>query len=122
MKLKIYSYSGCGTCRKALRFLAAAGVEHEIVPIRDQPPSKAALKRALAEAGGNLRRLFNTSGQDYRRLGLKDRLPTLKPAEAIDLLAANGNLIKRPFVLVGKEAWTGFDEADWRARLGLGQG
>ena len=88
MKLKIYSYSGCGTCRKALRFLAAEGMDYEVVPIRERPPSKAALKRALADAGGNLRRLFNTSGQDYRRLGLKDRPPTLKPARASDRLAA----------------------------------
>lgn len=120
MSLKVYCYSGCGTCRKALKFLADSAVEHEVIPIRDQPPSKAAIRKALAAVRGDVRRLFNTSGHDYRRLDMKSRLPGLKPTEAIDLLASNGNLIKRPFVLAGDATWVGFDEAEWRRRLGLG--
>ena len=118
MKLKVYAYRGCGTCRKALKFLETLGIAHEVLPIREQPPTKAALKRALADAG-NLRKLCNTSGQEYRRLGLKDRLSQMSEEEVLDLLAGNGNLIKRPFVVAGRNAWAGFNEADWRARLGL---
>jgi arsenate reductase len=118
MKLKVHAYHGCGTCRKALKFLETHGIPHEVIPIRERPPSRAALKRALQDAGG-LRQLCNTSGREYRRLGLKERLAEMSEAEVLDLLAGNGNLIKRPFVVAGREAWAGFNEAGWRARLGL---
>ncbi|HCP38953.1 MAG TPA: ArsC family transcriptional regulator, partial [Verrucomicrobiales bacterium] len=47
---------------------------------------------------GERKRLFNTSGGDYKSMNMKDRLPDLTDEEAIALLSENGNLIKRPFV------------------------
>lgn len=114
MKLRVYAYAGCGTCRKALKFLQARGVPFEVIPIREQPPTKSELRRMLGRVGGNLRRLFNTSGADYQALKLSQRLPSLSEAEALDLLAANGNLVKRPFVLTESGGTTGFDEAEWK--------
>ncbi|MBI3881861.1 MAG: arsenate reductase family protein [Verrucomicrobia bacterium] len=113
MALKVYAYSGCGTCRNALKFLAAHNVAHEVVPIRETPPTKAELKRMLA-AVGDLRKLFNTSGQDYRALNLKAKLPKLTEAEALELLSKNGNLVKRPFVLTATGGLVGFKEDEWR--------
>ena len=116
--LKIYEYKGCGTCRKALKWLEAKGVQYEKIPIREQPPSKTELKRMLKIYEGNLRRLFNTSGDDYKELNLKDKLPTLSDTQAISLLAGNGNLIKRPFVLINKSGVIGFKEEEWKKLLG----
>ncbi len=116
MALKVYAYKGCGTCRKAQKFLTETGVDYKEIPIRETPPSKAELKRML-KAVGELKKLFNTSGQDYRALGMKDKLPTLSEAEAIDLLAANGNLIKRPFAIDGDQGVVGFKEDEWKALL-----
>ncbi|HAB19043.1 MAG TPA: arsenate reductase family protein [Verrucomicrobiota bacterium] len=115
--LKVYAYSGCDTCRKALRWLQTRGIEHTILAIRDQPPSRVELERMLAIYQGNLRRLFNTSGQDYRALGLGATLPKLSSDEALTLLAGNGNLIKRPFVLGPKVGLVGFKEDEWQARF-----
>ena len=112
--IRIYTYEKCDTCRKALKFLAARGIEAQVVPIREHPPSRAELKRMLALVGGDLRRLFNTSGRDYKALGLKDRLTKLSEAEAIDLLAKNGNLVKRPFALTKEAGAIGFKEDKWR--------
>ena len=64
----VYAYAGCDTCRKALRFLSDRGIPHTVIPIREQPPTKAELRRMLKLCGGEIRRLFNTSGQDYRAL------------------------------------------------------
>src|SRR5580765_5561515 len=100
--IRIYTYERCDTCRRALKFLASSGVEPQIVPIRGQPPTKSELKRMLALVGGDLRKLFNTSGRDYKELGMKDRLPRMIEAEAIELLSKNGNLVKRPFLLTEK--------------------
>lgn len=115
MKLKIYAYANCGTCRKALQFLAAKGVDYRLIPIREQPPSRAELRRMLHIYGGNIRKLFNTSGQDYQKLNLKERLARLSADEAIDLLAGNGNLVKRPFVLTEKCGRVGFKKEAWES-------
>jgi len=117
-KLKLYAYAGCGTCRKALAWLASRGIEAEVLPIRESPPSLAELKTMLGRQGGELRRLFNTSGQDYRALGLKDTLPGLSDEEALELLAAKGNLVKRPFLLGPRVGLVGFKEEEWAAALG----
>ena len=115
--LRIYTYEKCSTCRNALKFLAAHGLEPKVIPIREQPPSPAELKRMLAFMGGDLRRLFNTSGLDYKQLGMKDRLPKMTDAEAIDLLAKKGNLVKRPFLLTAKLGLVGFKEDEWLAHV-----
>ena len=62
---------------------------------------------------GNMRKLFNTSGGDYKAMNLKDKFSTMTAADAIDLLAANGNLVKRPFVLAKSGGIVGFNDEDW---------
>lgn len=117
--LRIYHYSGCDTCRRARKFLNDNGVAYVEVAIREQPPSRAELQRMLAAHGGEVRKLFNTAGQDYRALGLAAKMPSLSVDAALKLLAHNGNLVKRPFVLTPTDGWVGFDETEWRQRLGL---
>jgi arsenate reductase (glutaredoxin) len=117
MKLKIYEYKNCGTCRKALKYLDEKGINYTAIPIREQPPTKAELKKMLQVYGGQIRKLFNTSGQDYKRLNLKDQLAAMSEEAAIDLLASNGNLVKRPFVMTERGGWVGFDEEEWENLL-----
>jgi arsenate reductase len=115
---RIYSYSGCGTCKKALKWLKDHGVEGEVLPIREQPPSKAELEGALKHVA-SIRALFNTSGGDYKTMGLKDRLPTMTTKDAIELLAKHGNLVKRPFIVLPRgRVLVGFDEAAFTAEFG----
>lgn len=116
-RLKVYAYSGCDTCRRALRFLQEHQLDHQVLPIREQPPTPDELRQVLADLGGDLRRLFNTSGRDYRELGLGPRLATLSSDEAIELLSRNGNLVKRPFVVTATGGLAGFQEEVWRQRL-----
>ena len=115
--MKIYTYKNCGTCRKAVKWLSENGIEFDEIPIRETPPSKAEIKKMLGHVDGDLRRLFNTSGGDYRELNLKEKLPTMTGAEAQQLLAGNGNLVKRPFVLADGFGLVGFKEAEWAAKL-----
>ena len=117
MALKVYSYSGCGTCRKALKWLDARKAPYTVVPIRETPPTKAELTRVLAAYGGAVRRLFNTSGLDYKALNMKEKLPTLSSDAALALLSKNGNLVKRPFVVTASGGLVGFDEAAWTEAL-----
>ncbi len=116
--MTVYAYQNCSTCRNALKWLAARNIPHEVKAIRETPPSVTELKAALQAHGGDLRKLFNTSGTDYRALSLKDRLPALTETEALTLLHENGNLVKRPFVSGDGISLVGFKPAEWEQALG----
>lgn len=112
--MKVYAYDNCGTCKKALAYLKSTCRPFELLPIREQPPTKAELRAMLKIYGGKLSRLFNTSGRDYRAQGLGEKLKTMDAERAITLLASNGNLVKRPFWLAGNTGAVGFNLAEWR--------
>ncbi|MEP2774574.1 MAG: arsenate reductase family protein [Luteolibacter sp.] len=114
--MKIYTLKTCDSCRKATKWLKEHQLPFEEIPIRETPPTEAQLRQAL-KASGDIRKLFNTSGQDYRSLNMKERLPTLSEKEAIALLASNGNLIKRPFLISGDTVLVGFKAEIWSAAL-----
>lgn len=116
--IKVYEYRGCGTCRKALKHLNGRKAKYAAMPIREQPPTPEELKRMLAYYGGDIRKLFNTSGQDYRALKIKDKLASFSVEQAIKLLAGNGNLIKRPFILTPKGGMVGFRPEELDRLLG----
>jgi arsenate reductase len=114
MGVKVYQYSKCSTCRKALKWLDGRGVSYDSVDIVTAPPKKAELMRAL-KSGVPLKKLFNTSGQSYREGGWGDKLGKVTEAQALDALASDGKLIKRPFILSGERVLVGFDEAAYKA-------
>ncbi|HYE05769.1 MAG TPA: Spx/MgsR family RNA polymerase-binding regulatory protein [Planctomycetota bacterium] len=111
--LTVYAYQNCSTCRNALKWLASRGIAHEVKPIREQPPSAGELARVLDAVGGDVRRLFNTSGKDYRELKLGEKLKGMSTADALKLLRGNGNLVKRPFVVTATGGLVGFDAEAW---------
>lgn len=115
--IRIYTLGNCDTCRAAVKWLRARGVEFEERAIRETPPTIAELRLALAAHGGEVRRLFNTAGREYRTLNLAAKLPALDEAAALALLAGNGSLVKRPFLIAGKTAQAGFDETAWSAMI-----
>ena len=113
MSLRVWAYQGCDACRKARKFLAERKVAHELIAIREHPPGVAELRAMLGHVGGELRRLFNTSGGDYQALRMKDRLPGMSVDEALALLATNGKLVKRPFALGKDRGAVGFKPEEW---------
>jgi len=113
MKARVYSYEKCSTCRDALKFLKAQKIPHEVIPIKDKPPAKADLKTMLQHVG-SLRKLFNTSGLVYKAKNLKERMDTLTEDEAFAMLADEGMLVKRPFVLTKKGGAVGFKTDEWK--------
>ncbi len=115
--LKVYVYKNCSTCRNALNYLDERGVTYQSIPIREQPPTIAELKRMAGYLDGGSAKLFSTSGRDYREQDLKSQLPNLSDTERFQRLHANGNLVKRPFV-IGKGIGTvGFKREVWDSLL-----
>lgn len=112
-QIKIYHYERCSTCRKAIKYLEVNEIPYKAISIVETPPTTAELGIALKDLGGELRKLFNTSGLVYREMKLSQKIKTMDEKEAIELLHANGKLIKRPFVLTEDITIVGFKEADW---------
>ncbi len=111
--MKLYQYPNCSTCRKAVKLLNEQGVQYESIDITKQPPTKKELNIMLASYSGDIRKLFNTSGLQYRELNMKEKLPNMSNDEAINLLAGNGKLIKRPFLIKGTRGIVAFNESVW---------
>ena len=115
--IKVYCYSRCSTCKKALKWLDDNGIEHEVIDIKEDHPDEAALREYHAMSGLPLKRFFNTSGIQYRELELSKKLPDMSEDEQFALLATDGMLVKRPLLVGDGFVLTGFKEADWAARL-----
>ncbi|MCE3199857.1 arsenate reductase family protein [Paenibacillus sonchi] len=111
--LKVYQYPKCSTCRSAVKWLKEAGHELELQHIAEQPPTVQELRVLVANSGLELKKFFNTSGEVYKNLGLKDKLPGLSEEEQLDLLSRHGMLIKRPVVTDGKKVTVGFKEEQY---------
>lgn len=117
--LKVYCYSRCSTCQKALKWLDAKGVKYELVDIKENNPDEKTLRKYYAMSGLPLKRFFNTSGLQYRELELSKKLPAMSEDEQFKLLASDGMLVKRP-LLAGKDfVLTGFKEAVWSEKLSV---
>ena len=115
--LKVYTLSTCGTCRAATKWLREQGIPFEERAIRDTPPSLSELRAALAASGNEIRKLFNTSGRDYREQELGEKLPDMPIPAALSLLAKNGNLVKRPFLVGDTVTLVGFKPETWELAL-----
>ena len=115
--VKVYCYSRCSTCRKALKWLDENKIEHEVIDIRTDHPDEDTLREYYALSGLPLKRFFNTSGKSYREQGLSKKLPDMSEDEQFALLANDGMLVKRPLLVGNDFVLTGFKEGEWTAKL-----
>ena len=115
--LKVYCYSRCTTCKKALKWLEENGIEHEVIDIKANHPSVETLREYYAVSGLPLKRFFNTSGIPYRELELSKKLPSMTENEQLALLATDGMLVKRPLLVGDQFVLTGFREEEWKDKL-----
>ena len=111
-------YPKCTTCQKALKWLEARGVQVEVRDIETQRPNEQELRTWFQASGLPLKKFFNTSGLQYKALGLKDKLPGMSEEEQIALLATDGMLVKRPILVGDGFVLVGFKEAQWAEQLG----
>ena len=115
--IKVYCYSKCSTCKKALKWLDDRGVAYELIDIKENNPSEAELREYHAKSGLPLKRFFNTSGMIYRDMELSKKLPSMSDDEQFALLASDGMLVKRPLLVKDETVLTGFREKEWETVL-----
>ncbi|MGB4216499.1 MAG: ArsC/Spx/MgsR family protein [Thermacetogeniaceae bacterium] len=99
--------------------MEANKVSFEERHIIENKPTVEELKDWHQKSGLPLKKFFNTSGQLYKELKLKDKLPTMSEEEQYSLLASDGMLVKRPILIGDSFVLVGFKEADWKAVLGI---
>ena len=115
--IKVYCYSRCTTCKRALKWLDENRIEHQVVDIKTEHPDEETLRKYYAMSGLPLKRFFNTSGIQYREMGLSKKLPDMSEDEQLALLATDGMLVKRPLVVGEDYVLTGFKENEWMEKM-----
>ena len=110
----VLSYAGCSTCKKALRWLADHGMDADVRPIVDAPPTAEELSVWVPRSGLPVRKWINTSGQSYRAIG-KEKAGAAKDEEILCWLTQDGKLVKRPVLVTSKVVLVGFDEDAYAA-------
>ena len=110
-------YPSCTTCKKAKAWLQSKGLQFTARHIKEENPTAEELSGWQEKSGLELKKFFNTSGLQYKALGLKDRLPVMTEEEQLRLLAEDGMLVKRPLLIDGETVLTGFKEDQWNAAL-----
>ncbi|NLA97970.1 MAG: arsenate reductase family protein, partial [Spirochaetales bacterium] len=113
--MTIYCYPNCSTCKRATAYLERKGISYIYRNIKENRPSKEELEKIVIQSGKESRKFFNTSGQLYRSLELKDKIPELNDDQILDLLGSDGMLVKRPLLVSEKGVLVGFREAEWDA-------
>ena len=114
---KVYCYSRCSTCKKALTWLDAHGYKYDLIDIKTQNPDEKTLRRLHKKSGLPLKKFFNTSGILYREMELSKKLPSMTEDQQFALLASDGMMVKRPLLITDKAVIPGFKEDLWQAAL-----
>ena len=118
MSEKIFvCYPRCTTCKKAEKWLADNGVAVKVRDIKEDNPTEQELRSWREKSGLPLKRFFNTSGQKYREMELKDKLPAMSEDQQYALLATDGMLVKRPLLVGEDKVLVGFKEKEWQEVL-----
>ncbi|MGX7172966.1 arsenate reductase family protein [Enterococcus ratti] len=106
-----YWYPKCSTCKKAKAWLEEHHIDYQAIDMITYPPSAETLEKWLTYNTFPMRRLFNTSGMQYRELGLKNQLNHFSISEVSHVLSSDGMLIKRPLIVKDKQlVAVGFNE------------
>lgn len=100
MSITIYHNPVCGTSRKTLEAIRAAGVEPEIIEYVKTPPSREKLQELIAKAGLTVRQAMRNKGDLYVELGLADA--SLSDDALLDAMMEHPILIERPLVVTPK--------------------
>ena len=110
-------YPKCTTCQKAKKWLDENHIAYELRDIKAETPTYDELSAWYRRSGLPLKKFFNTSGLQYKALGLKDKLPGMSEEEMLRLLALDGMLVKRPLLVGDDLVLVGFKDAEWERAL-----
>lgn len=107
-------YPKCTTCKKAKKYLDDNNIKYEERDIKVNNPTYEELKSWYKISDLPLKKFFNTSGNLYKELNLKDKLNSMSEEEQLELLSSNGMLVKRPVLITNNKVLLGFKEDEYK--------
>jgi len=110
-------YTKCGTCQKARKWMEENNVEYIYRDIKTENPSLGELSAWYKMSGIPLRKFFNTSGQLYKSMELKNKLPDMSEEDMLRLLSTDGMVVKGRILVAEDYVLVGFKEAEWAEKL-----
>src|SRR5579863_2415681 len=106
VKVKFLQKPNCTTCRKAKAFLEKRKVDLDLRDLGKDRLSVAELDELIGKR--DYRMFLNTRNELYRARKMGQNPPSRE--EALQLMAGEPNLIRRPVVVRGPEIVLGYDE------------
>jgi arsenate reductase len=115
--MDFYHYPPCSTCQKAKKHLLRHNLTPTVHHIKEQPPSVATLRQWVSRYRMDIRVFFNTRGESYRALDLKNRYQDLSFDELLTLLSQDGMLLKRPILVTENTLLLGYNSTQYDALI-----
>ncbi len=110
-------YPKCSTCIKAKKYLDSKTENYSVRDIKLEIPTFDELNEWYEKSGLDIKHFFNTSGNLYKSMNLKEKLPTMSTYEKLKLLSTDGMLIKRPIIVDDNFVLVGFKQSEWDEKL-----
>lgn len=115
----LLEYPACNTSKKTMKWLKEHNVPFVSRNIKEEQPTQSELEHWVALSALPIKSFFNTSGKSYRENNMKEIVPKNNYDELIGFLASDGMMVKRPILIAPNFVLVGFDENEWRLKLGL---
>lgn len=113
--VKIYGIPNCGSVKKAFSWLSENGVKFEFHDFKNEAPTAAKITAWLDVQPMEV--LLNKKSTAWKGLTLVAQKKTSKQEDAIKIMQATPNLIKRPVIEFKDKVLVGFDEAIYKDTL-----
>ncbi|AIT09355.1 ArsC family transcriptional regulator [Candidatus Francisella endociliophora] len=113
--IKVFGINNCTSVRNALKFFEEKGKQVEYVNLRKEKPSWQEMQKIKEMGGFQTIDLFNSKGKLFAEMGLKEKFTNLSEEEAFKLLVTDALLFKRPLVVDGDYARTGWNKKEYEA-------
>ena len=104
--MKVYTLKNCDTCKKALKWLEAEGIEYDNHDVRADGLDKATVEHIVSAAGWE--KALNRRSTTWRKLGDSDKAGP-DNTKTVNLVVEHPTLLKRPVFVSGNDVIIGFD-------------
>lgn len=105
--LTVYTLKNCDTCKKAIKWLQAEGIDFKNHDVRANGLSEEIISEIVETLGWE--KALNRRSTTWRNLD-EEQKEDVDNAKAVALIAEHETLLKRPVFVSGLEMVTGFDE------------
>ncbi|MGQ4002650.1 ArsC/Spx/MgsR family protein [Francisellaceae bacterium CB300] len=116
--IKVFGINNCTSVRNALKFFEEKDRQVEYVNLRKEKPSWQEMQQIKEIGGFETIDLFNSNGKLFAEMGLKESFENLSEEDAFKLLVTDALLFKRPLVVDGNFARTGWNNKEYEEKWG----